>query len=73
MIKILTKLVPPDRQKKIKDTLNSDTFSWYYYETILSDKEINTPGNENITLTPAYVHTLFLLPKGINSDAYYFL
>ena len=51
MIKILTKLVPPDRQKKIKDTLNSDTFPWYYYETILSDKEINTPGNKNITLT----------------------
>ena len=51
MIKILNKLVPPDKQKKIKDILNSDTFPWFYYETVLSDKEINTPGNKNITLT----------------------
>lgn len=72
MIKILNNLVPIERQEKIKDTLNNDTFPWYYYETVLSDKEINTPGNKNITLTPAYVHTLFILPKGVNSDAYAF-
>jgi len=72
MIKILNDLVPIERQEKIKETLNNDTFPWYYYETVLSDKEINTPGNKNITLTPAYVHTLFILPKGVNSDAYGF-
>jgi len=71
MIKILNNLVSLEKQNKIKDILNSDTFPWFYYGTILSDKEINTPGNKNITLTPAYVHTLFLAPKGVNSDAYY--
>ena len=72
MIKILNNLVPKNRQKEIKKTLDSDTFPWYYYDTILSDKEINKPGNKHITLTPAYVHTLFILPNGINSDAYAF-
>lgn len=72
MIKILDKLVHPKIQLKIKETLDSDTFPWYYYETVLSDKEINTPGNKNITLTPAFVHTLFILPKGVNSESYQF-
>tara|TARA_R110000787_G_scaffold99583_1_gene204210 strand:+ start:1978 stop:2562 length:585 start_codon:yes stop_codon:yes gene_type:complete len=72
MIKVVDNLISKKYQDKIINTVNDNYFPWYFYETILSDEKIKKASNKNITLTPAFVHTLFILPKGINSNYYNF-
>lgn len=69
MIKTLDNLVPVSIQNRFIERLNSENFSWYYFNNIIYGHDNKKIINPNITKTFAFVHTLFD-ENGINSDDY---
>ncbi len=69
MIKTLDNLVPVSIQNRFIERLNSENFSWYYFNNITYGHDNKKIINPNITKTFAFVHTLFD-ENGKNSDDY---
>jgi hypothetical protein len=68
MIKVIKNIVSKKDQIYLNDIINSNEFPWYFYDNIIEGRNKNYKKFKNITETYAFVHTLFFLPKGINSN-----
>lgn len=68
MIKIINNIISKKEQEDLNNVINSNEFPWYFYDNIIEGRDKNFKKFNNITETYALVHTLFALPKGINSD-----
>jgi len=69
-LEILDNIIPLKFQNEIKETINSNNFQWYFYNSVFGENEIMNPKNKKITETPGIVHTIFMLPQKINSGHY---
>lgn len=68
MIKIIKDIISKEEQINLNNIINSNEFPWYFYDNIILGRDKNFKKFKNITETYAWIHTLFMLPKGINSD-----
>jgi len=68
MIKIFPDIINKKQQNFLNKIIQGDNFPWYYYDNVIQGRDNNFKKYKNITETYAWIHTLFLLPQGINSD-----
>lgn len=70
-VEILDDVIPLIFQNHIKETINDNTFQWYFYNSVYGETEIMKPKNPKITETPGIIHTVFMLPQEINSPKFH--
>jgi len=68
MIKIIPNIINKKQQNYLNKIIQDNNFPWYYYDNVIEGRNNNYKKYKNITETYAWIHTLFFLPKGINSD-----
>lgn len=68
MIKIIPNIINKKQQNYLNKIIQDNNFPWYYCDNVIEGRNNNYKKYKNITETYAWVHTLFFIPKGINSD-----
>ena len=48
-LEILDNIIPLKFQNEIKETINSNNFQWYFYNSVFGENEIMNPKNKKIT------------------------
>tara|TARA_R100001086_G_scaffold116448_1_gene59708 strand:- start:1373 stop:1981 length:609 start_codon:yes stop_codon:yes gene_type:complete len=66
-VEILNNVIPLKFQKEIISTIDDNNFEWYFYDSVYGESEIMNPKNPIVTETPGLIHTIFMLPGGVNS------
>jgi hypothetical protein len=68
MIKIIPNIINKKEQNLLNKKIQDNNFPWYYYDNVIEGRDNNYKKYKNITETYAWVHSLFLLPNGVNSS-----
>lgn len=68
MIKIISNIINKKEQNRLNKIIQDSNFPWYYYGNVIEGRNNNYKKYKNITETDAWIHTLFFLPRGINSS-----
>lgn len=68
MIKIISNIINKKEQNRLNKIIQDSNFPWYYYGNVIEGRNNNYKKYKNITETDAWIHTLFFLPRGINSN-----